>query len=84
MERLGVPEYVLHAKDKLKGGKRKTRDRDYGLPAELFDWWHNGGGKAEHGGRDIGVDVSPSEILQEWVDLGKPSGSKPKSGKRGN
>ncbi len=77
---LGVPAHLLSAKDKLKGGKKRSRDRDYGLPPELFDWYHNGGGKAQHGGQDIGSEYgpSPAEILQEWKDLGSPSGSKPK------
>ena len=84
LEGLGVSEHVLRSKDKLKGGKRKVRDRDYGLPSELFDWYHNGGGKAQHGGQDIGSDYGPTpgEILQEWKDLGRPSGSKPKEENR--
>ncbi|WP_373522513.1 hypothetical protein [Aquiflexum sp.] len=80
---LGVSPEVLFAKDRLKGGKQGQRDRDYGLPPELFDWYHNGGGKAQHGGQNIGSEYGPSpgEILQEWKDLGRPSGSKPKGKK---
>jgi len=37
LEGLGVSEHVLRSKDKRKGGKRKVRDRDYGLSPELFD-----------------------------------------------
>jgi hypothetical protein len=81
---LGVSPEVLYAKDKLKGGKQGQRDRDYGLPPALIDWWHNGGGKAGHGGQDIGSKYGPSpgEIIQEWESLGRPSGSKPKGGSR--
>ena len=75
---------VWDAADRMKGGKQGQRDRDYGLPPELIDWWHNGGGKAGHGGQDIGSEYGPTpgEILQEWEDLGRPSGSKPRGGRR--
>lgn len=75
---------VTGAYEWMKGGKQRQRDRDYGLPPELIDWWHNGGGKAGHGGQDIGSEYGPApvEILQEWKDLGRPSGSKPKGGRR--
>jgi RHS repeat-associated protein len=72
---------MREADDQLKGGKQGRRDRTYGLPKELFDWWHNGGGKKHNGGEDIGYDegqISPEEALEQWEDLGRPSGSKPK------
>lgn len=37
LEGFGVSEHVLRSKDKRKGGKRKVRDRDYGLSPELFN-----------------------------------------------
>lgn len=38
-------ENVIMPARGFKGGSQSQRDRDYGLPKELFDWWHNGGGK---------------------------------------
>ena len=67
--------------DHLKGGKKGTRDRTYGLPKALFDWWHNGGGKDANGGEDIGYgegQTAPEDVLDQWEELGKPTGSKPK------
>jgi RHS repeat-associated protein len=73
--------------ERFKGGKQSSRDRDYGLPNELIDWYHNGGGKKQNGGRDIGREpgkVDPDDILEQWEGLGKPSGSKSKGWKHRN
>ncbi len=67
--------------NRFKGGKQSSRDRDYGLPADFWDWWHNGGGKKKNGGEDIGTgegQLSPGEALEQWEGLGKPRGSKPR------
>lgn len=67
--------------DRLKGGKQSKRDRTYGLPRALLDWWHNGGGKDANGGEDIGYgegQTTPEDILEQWEELGRPRGSKPK------
>jgi RHS repeat-associated protein len=66
--------------DYLKGGKQGKRDRTYGLPKELFDWYHNGGGKEANGDMDIGHEpgeLDPDDARDQWEGLGKPGGSKP-------
>ncbi len=65
----------------FKGGKQSTRDKDFGLPAGLFDWWHRGGGKEQNGGENIGRglgETSPEEALEQWEGLGRPRGPKPR------
>jgi hypothetical protein len=81
LRKINEERRVQWMKDHLKGGKQSKRDRTYGLPKELFDWWHNGGGKKQNGDEDIGYDegqITPEDALDQWEGLGKPSGSKPK------
>ena len=50
------------------------------MPKELIDWWHNGGGKKQNGGENFGYEegqITPEDLLEQWEDLGRPSGSKP-------
>ncbi|MEM6699779.1 MAG: RHS repeat-associated core domain-containing protein [Bacteroidota bacterium] len=62
-------------KDKMKGGKKSKRDKTFGVSdKDFWNWWHRDG-KKSRGGEDITSDTI-DEIFQEWIDLGRPKGSK--------
>jgi len=60
---------------KFKGGKKSTRDKDFGIKdKDFWNWWHRDGKKA-YGGEDITDDIA-DEVYKDWIDLGKPKGAK--------
>ncbi len=68
-----LPQVLLNENDdKMKGGKRNTRDRDYGIKdKDFWRWWHRKG-KPGRGGKDIGNKGEADEIFNDWINNGKP------------
>ena len=72
-----LPDNIFQANrnkdDHMKGGKKSSRDKDFGITDPNFwKWWHRAGKKARGKG-DIRTKDSADEIFKEWIDLGKPS-----------
>ncbi len=73
----GALSHILESK--FRGGKQKSRDRDFGINDEAFwEWWHRGGGKEAYGGENIGSKKEADEIYEDWKQQGRPKGSKSK------
>jgi hypothetical protein len=71
----GELSHILESK--FRGGKQNSRDRDFGISDKGFwDWWHRGGGKEANGGQNIESREEAEEKYEEWVQQGKPRGSK--------
>jgi len=62
-----------NGEDNMKGGKRSSRDKDYGINnKDFWRWWHRQG-KPSSGGRDIGSKSDADKIFNDWVSKGKPT-----------
>jgi hypothetical protein len=71
----GELSHILESK--FRGGKQNARDRDFGIKDQGFwDWWHRGGGKEANGGQNIGSREEAEAAYDDWVQQGKPRGSK--------
>ena len=59
--------------DKLKGGKKKSRDKDYGVKdPDFWSWWHRDG-KREYGNQDMTRGMM-DEVYDDWISRDKPTG----------
>jgi hypothetical protein len=62
--------------NRLRGGKIRRRDRDYGLSGrpeyeDFWRWWHRVG-KKRHGGTNIQDRAEAEERWNEWESEGRP------------
>jgi len=58
----------------MKGGKKGTRDRNFGITdKDFWNWWHRSpDGKKGHGGEDISSSDEARNIYEYWLEMGKP------------
>ena len=65
------------AADRLRGGKKRERDRFHGLEAksnfeEFRRWWHRRGKRTYNGARDIRDKREAEGFWQQWESEGCP------------